>query len=242
MPETINKNSPIPYYIQLKDLLLFQIENNEFSDGKLPSEKELSEKHGLTVTTIRKVLSELQHLGRIYKVKGLGTFIRKPRLELDITKYLSFGRMIKDKGLSEEIEVTKKEVIDSSADIFSDFTIESPSLKIVHIERIRAINKEAIAIEKLYFNNDICGSMIMKAQNGLIYDYLTNELKVNFVNIEEYLEPIILNREDANLLGVKDGTAALLITKISYGAQKLWLEFSNTVIRGDKCRYHVHLK
>ena len=242
MTATINKDSPIPYYIQLKDLLLLKIENNEFSEGKLPSEKELSEQHGLTVTTIRKVLSEIQHLGKVYKVKGLGTFIRKPRLELDITKYLSFGRIIKDKGLTEEIEVTRKEVITYDADIFGDFTVENPSEKIVHIERIRAINNEPIALEKLYFNNDICGSMILKAQNGLIYDFLTNDLKINFINIEEYLEPIILNREDAKLLAVKQNTAALLITKISYGVQKQWLEYSNTIIRGDKCRYHVHLK
>lgn len=38
----IDKDSAIPYYIQLKQILLHKINSNSFENGRLPSEKELS--------------------------------------------------------------------------------------------------------------------------------------------------------------------------------------------------------
>lgn len=240
--DQINKESVIPYYVQLKEILLEKINTNSFLDGKLPSENELANKYDITVTTVRKVLSELQNSGRIYKVKGLGSFVKKPKIELDIAKYLSFGRILKEKGYTENIEVIKREVIDFDHALLNGFTIENPGKKMTHIERVRSIENEPMAIERLFFNNDVCGPMFDKAENNLIYDFLINELNINFEHIEEYLEPINLAKREASMLNVKQNSAALLITKLSFDHNDAWLEYSNTIIRGDKCRYHVHLK
>ena len=97
----IDKSSPLPYYVQLKNILLEKINEGEFANGKLSSEHELSGKYNITVTTVRKTLSELKNEGRIYKIKGLGTFLNKPKLEIDFSKYLSFGRTLKEKGIKE---------------------------------------------------------------------------------------------------------------------------------------------
>ena len=242
MIDQIDKSSPIPYYAQLKDLLLEHIKKNEFPDGKLPTESELSGKYDLSVTTVRKVLTELLHINAIYKVKGLGSFVKKPKLELDIAKYLSFGRIIREKGLSERIVVICKEVIDFNERFLNGFEVKNPSSKTISIERIRYIEEEPLVIERLYFNNDRCGPMFAKASDGLIYDFLVNDLNVNFAHIEEYLEPISLNIKDAKLLKIKTNTPALLITKVSHDPEGVWLEYSKTTIRGDKCRYHVSLK
>jgi len=238
----IDKNSAIPYYIQLKQIIEDKINNNSFEDGRLPSEKELSLTYDITVSTVRKVLYDLQISDRIYKKKGLGSFVKKPKIELDITKYLSFGRMVKEKGFSENIDVLKKEIIDFTDNLFNGYTIENAGEQIIHIERVRSIQGEAMAIERLFFNNDICGPMMEKANDKLIYDFLINDLNVNFAEIEEYLEPINLTKQDASILNVKPNSAALLITKLSYDHVKRWLEYSNTIIRGDKCKYYVHLK
>ena len=44
MSDAIDKQSPIPYYVQLKRILTAQIKGNRFPDGKLPSEKELAQR------------------------------------------------------------------------------------------------------------------------------------------------------------------------------------------------------
>lgn len=168
--------------------------------------------------------------------------MKKPKIELDITKYLSYGRLIKEKGFSEQIEVLKKEVVAFNKNLFNGYTIENAGEQVIHIERVRSIQGEAMAIERLFFNNAICGPMLEKADDNLIYDFLVNDLNVNFAQIEEYLEPINLTKQDASILNVKPNSAALLITKLSYDNENTWLEYSNTVIRGDKCKYHIQLK
>ena len=60
--------------------------------------------------------------------------------------------------------------------------------------------------------------------------------------IDEYLEPINLRSRESKMLKVKARSAALFISKIAYNHRGAWLEYSNTIIRGDKCRYHVSLK
>ncbi len=70
-------------------------------------------------------------------------------------------------------------------------------------------------------------------------DFLINKLSLNFDNINEYLQPISLKKEDAQILHVKENLASLLVTKISYGNKNTWLEFSDIIIRGDKTISHI---
>jgi GntR family transcriptional regulator len=242
MKDYIDKVVPIPYYAQLKQILINRMDNGDFSEGKISSENELAQRYDVAVSTVRKALTQLIYEGKIYRVKGVGTFIKKPKLEIDIAKYLSLGRILKEKGLIERIEITKGEIVDFSDININSFEIKNPSKKAVHIERVRYINDEPLAMEKLYYNNDTCSQIIDKASNGLMTDYFINELRINFASVDEYLEPINLREEEARLLNTSKNMAALLITKISYDQNGNWLEFSKTIIRGDQCRSHVKVK
>jgi GntR family transcriptional regulator len=241
-PDFIDKASPLPYYIQLKNILLEKMSRGEFTDGRLSSEHELANKYEITVTTVRKTLSELKNEGRIFKIKGLGTFINKPKLELDISKYLSLGRELQQKGLKENIEVINQEVIDFEKIIHNGFDIKNPSKKAVLIERIRYIESEPAVFERLYFNYNICSALLDNPSNEFIYDYLIKDVKIKFSNIEEYVEPVNLGLAESGFLKVKKNFAAFLITKISYAFPDKWIEFTTSYIRGDKCRYHVTIR
>lgn len=43
-------------------------------------------------------------------------------------------------------------MLDFDKTIMNDFKIQNPSRSIIHIERVRFVNEEPLAIEKLYFN------------------------------------------------------------------------------------------
>lgn len=70
----INKNRQ-PLYDQLLNLLIEKIENEMEADTMLPSERELSKRYGLSRTTVRLALQELEKLGYIYRQHGKGTFV-----------------------------------------------------------------------------------------------------------------------------------------------------------------------
>lgn len=61
------KNKKQPLYGQLVDELKESIEKEHQAHDLLPSERELAEIHGVSRTTVRLALQELENLGFIYK-------------------------------------------------------------------------------------------------------------------------------------------------------------------------------
>lgn len=62
-------NSKQPLYDQLVDLLKEKIETELEPNTKLESERELSNRYGLSRTTVRLALQELEKMGYIYRSK-----------------------------------------------------------------------------------------------------------------------------------------------------------------------------
>ena len=64
-----------PLYDQLVDILIEKIDH-EYQPGDLiPSERELAERYGLSRSTVRLAIQELEYLGRIVRKQGRGTFV-----------------------------------------------------------------------------------------------------------------------------------------------------------------------
>ena len=73
----INRNSSIPMYVQLADILREQMASGELKPGdKLPSETEMIKKYKLGRLTIRDALSILVNEGLLEKHHGKGTFCK----------------------------------------------------------------------------------------------------------------------------------------------------------------------
>ena len=64
-----------PLYDQLVDILTEKIEHEYRPGDLMPSERELSERYGLSRTTVRLALQELERLGLVVRQHGRGTFV-----------------------------------------------------------------------------------------------------------------------------------------------------------------------
>ena len=72
----LDKNSLIPLYVQLENLLLEMIESGELKVGDIiPSENELSKNYSISRMTAKKAIDNLTVKGFLERVKGKGTFV-----------------------------------------------------------------------------------------------------------------------------------------------------------------------
>jgi GntR family transcriptional regulator len=79
-PSTIDRESPVPFYFQLSELLEQEVVGGEWAPGfRLPSEPEMSAHFGVSRTTIRQALARLEQEGMIVRRKGQGTFVAESR-------------------------------------------------------------------------------------------------------------------------------------------------------------------
>ena len=91
---TLNKpidfDSPIPYYIQLIEMLKEKINQDELKPGdQIPSEPELCEMYGISRTVVRQALKEMEYEGLIYRRKGKGTFVAEPKISESLVQKLT---------------------------------------------------------------------------------------------------------------------------------------------------------
>ncbi len=73
----ILKESPLPLYVQLKEVIKQQIAEGILKEGDpLPSERELCKIYNISHITVRQALVELTKEGILFRVPGRGTFVK----------------------------------------------------------------------------------------------------------------------------------------------------------------------
>lgn len=96
----INRNSEVPCYSQLSQILLEQIRSGVLlPGGRLPTESVISKKYKLNRLTVRCAIERLAEEGMVYKIKGKGTFLAKTKIPYKVSKKTQFTTSILQAGL-----------------------------------------------------------------------------------------------------------------------------------------------
>ena len=94
---------PVPLHHQVYLDLRAALDDGEWRPGDLlPPERQLAERYGCSLITVRRALSELTREGRIQRTRGRGTSVLRPRIERDFGGTLSFTEEMQDRGLDPE--------------------------------------------------------------------------------------------------------------------------------------------
>src|SRR3569833_738583 len=102
----LNKNIPIPLYYQLKERLTQQIMGGDFQPGTLmPSERELSDRYGISRMTVRQALGEMVKEGLLLREQGKGTFVAEPKITQGLLRLTSFSEDMQSRGLKPDSHV-----------------------------------------------------------------------------------------------------------------------------------------
>jgi DNA-binding GntR family transcriptional regulator len=69
----------VPKYVQLAQVLRAQIDDGTYQPGNpIPSEPRLVGEYEINRATVRKAIETLISEGRLYRARGLGTFVGTP--------------------------------------------------------------------------------------------------------------------------------------------------------------------
>jgi GntR family transcriptional regulator, arabinose operon transcriptional repressor len=88
----IQSDSPTPIRSQLKELLLQEIRNGRFKPGcRIPSERKIAERYGISRASVRESISELLNSGLLFRTVGKGTFVSPTPTPAPPEKLVSTG-------------------------------------------------------------------------------------------------------------------------------------------------------
>jgi GntR family transcriptional regulator len=101
--------------------------DNQFEDGRIPSETDLANELGVSRTTIRDALGRLELEGVIYRKQGAGTFINEAGLQIHtrLENIWGYQTMLEAHGYTPSVDIIRVEENPVKAKIAQDLNLET---------------------------------------------------------------------------------------------------------------------
>jgi GntR family transcriptional regulator len=231
---------PVPLHHQVYLDLSSALDAGEWKPGdRLPPERELAERYGCSLITVRRALSELAREARIERTRGRGTFVLRPRLELDFGGSQSFTGEMQSHGLDAETKLVaaRREAAGEAVANALGLEIGAPTL---YLERLRLAGGEPMLLEQVHLPADrFPGLLASDLEHNSLYQLLTERYGTRVVRAREAIEPVLLRGREARLLDQPSGRPALLVEGVAFAADGIPVEFARSFVRGDRTRYYV---
>ena len=231
LPKAPVKPGRGPAHAQIELALEKAIDRGRLSPGdRLPAERELAGRYGVSRMTLRQALGALEQRGRLVRSKGRygGTFVAEAKLELAGTSALS--DQLRGLGLAAGARVLAACERDAGPDE------AELGARVYAIERVRLANGEPVALERGAYSADAFPGMLDAALEGSLYDLIRERYAEVPVRARERLEPGLAGPYEAAALEIGPGAPVMLVQRTAYSASGRPVEHSRDVFRGDRTR------
>ncbi|MCP5101204.1 MAG: GntR family transcriptional regulator [Chloroflexi bacterium] len=238
----LDRNSPIPLYYQLKNILLAKIETAVWQPGDLiPSELELQEKYELSRTTVRQTLSELVNDGWLNRHRGRGTFVTRPKMTHDPVRRLGATEYLQQQGIQPGWRLISADWATPADTVYTRLKVRD-SEKIYRIHRLRLANKEPIGFHYAYLPAFMVAYINEDALNqGGSLRYLRSAPQMEGSLAHRSIEATLADDAEINQLGSGKGDPILAIERIILAADDTPIELLWAAYRGDRFKYQISI-
>jgi DNA-binding GntR family transcriptional regulator len=214
--EKVDKQSPVPAYAQLAQILRRRISNGTYSPGsRLPSEAEIGRNFKVSGLTVRQAVRALVDEGLVERIQGSGTFVKR----LDVaTSHFGLDTLRDILADRENLEVR---ILKATVEKAHGRPQEALGLAIhdpvVVVERLIFHEQEPFILQIGYAVFDPESPIV---ENMLDTEVLTGLLLFNgsssFMKGELWLLPCSVNESEAEFLNLKVGDSAFRLEHVFY--------------------------
>ena len=218
-----------PLYRQIQTILRDAVADRTLRpDDALPPERELAAEFGVSRITIRKAIEGLVSEGVLDTHHGSGTFIRS-KVEKNFAQLTSFSEEMQARGMS----ASSRWIGRSAGRVSPEEALtlrSSPGTKVYRFSRVRLADESPMSIEYA----TVLASCLPSLQSVEASLYAALDKTGNRpVRALQRLSALLLNEEQAELLGASAKDAGLLVERVGFNEGGTAIEFSQSYYRGD---------
>ena len=229
-----------PLYDQLVDILTEKIEHEYRPGDLLPSERELSKYYGLSRTTVRLALQELERLGLVVRQHGRGTFVADRSVQAtNLSQTYSFTDQMREMGREPSTTILEFAEIDADKNLAEKMRVRMGD-KLFKIERLRCADGMPMMVERTYM--PMRKFMSLKRpmlEHASLYTVIEQVFHEKIRVAEEEFFASIARPVDAHLLGIGEGAPVLDLVRTTYDVGNEIIEYTLSVARADQFKYKI---
>ncbi|MBN1562842.1 MAG: GntR family transcriptional regulator [Anaerolineae bacterium] len=240
---SLQHDSAIPLYIQIKTLLQTQIEDGLFTVGsRLPSERELAERYAVSRMTARQALRLLAQEGLTHTRVGKGTFVSAPKIDQELRALTSFSEDIRQRGLtpSSRLLTAAVRLVD---ELMAKRLRIDPGSEIVVLSRVRLADDQPLALETTHLPHHLCPQLLNRYDfnRESLYQVLRRDYGLALVWADQLIETRLPKPDECDALKLDKSIPVMKFTRVTYNEQDHPVEFVRSVYRGDQYQLRVIL-
>ena len=229
-----------PLHDQLVDIFRDKIEHELAPGDMLPSERELTDRFGVSRTTVRLALQELESLGLVQRRHGKGTFVLDVAASAaNLSQAYSFTEHMRSLGRTPKTDVLEFSQIEADANLARHVGV-SQGDALFKLKRLRSADGVPMMVERSYLPTRVFQGLTRELLDTKpLYELMEEDFaqKIRFADEEFYAS--VVRENDAPLLDLADGAPVLDLVRTTYNMHNRVVEYTLSVARGDQFRYRV---
>ncbi len=230
-----------PLYLEVRQQIATAIDALEWRPGEvIPSEKNLCERFGVSMGTLRKAVDELTVTGVLVRKQGRGTFVGQHSED----RYLfSFFHLVGRDGKKEYPGVVFRSFAVTAAD---NFTAQSLGVRVgarlFCLSNVLSLQGKVTSMDEIYLPALHFRGLTeqrLRGRKATLYQMYQDEFRITVARTSERIRGIAANRNLAQVLQTDIGAPLLEIIRVAYTFQDRPIELRYSYVKTEKCEYQT---
>lgn len=247
MTEMWNKplpeSSPLPLWFQIAERLREAIASGTFAPGDvLPSESQLNQTFGISRATSRTALDSLEKEGLIVRKSGKGSIVLARRVEQPAIEMYGFSEDMRKRGLRPSYDTLFAGRARVNVEVSEALGIRVNALA-YHSRRILKADNQPVGLALSWIPIDVFAGRAPPTAEQLnassLYSWLNEKCGVKLAGARETIEAALAGNDMASELEVTDGSALLVVRRVSENTAGSPVEYAILHFRSDRYRLRL---
>ena len=234
------ESNGVAKYLQISQSIIRRIREGDLQPGmKVPSENEIIATHGVSNTTARKALQQIEMQGYAQRIKGKGTFVRNADVVRSATRILSFTENMRQAGLEPTTRVLHTDKVPPGFSLVINgrrYSIAGPAYK---VHRLRFGDGVPMLLEVRYISAALCPAITELDLSGSLYEIYADHFQLHLSRIDQMLRSVILDTGSMHFFDLTETTPGFYIEAVTFAGKETVLELEKSIYRGDKYEFAV---
>lgn len=229
-----------PAFLQLRDRIAADIAANVWAPGEaISTEAELVAQHGLSSGTVRRALDLLEGEGLVERIRGSGTFVRRPDFETAFIRFIRYYGSAGDRRTPDSL-ILDRTAMTGPPEVTNALQLKE-NAQVIRLLRQRIYEGSPVLIEEIWLERERFLPILEMAESRprLLYPLYERLCGAVVAYSEETITIGASGKADVDHLGLAEGTPIVLIERLALGFDDVPIEWRRSRGPASDFRYKI---